>query len=726
MKSFVKYSTILINSILLITIPFQVAYPQINALEIESSQSTVSNKIKSVFSKIQNNDLVTFDEMIDIINALENDEFEDETSQEDVDIINNFLALLVRLSVLINGHDEELEKDLQALFDDDSDIEFDNIFYNFDQSLEECIIPAILYESGEMFHCKSWIKKNSKKAKKFIKKHKPAVIAVTTVLVSVVVVAICKTTGGNNDNKTPMYNQENDSSGSDTTLTDPSVIKDEVILPIIEEKLSVFKEVVNQGNLETTSDNKIGFNDLLNDEGERMLGAFIAHETLDSVFQDVISDQNKNRKVESYEHEFNMRHGQIDQVFATDQSVNYINEKKTPTYIDNNYKKNIYQFYGDYSFNQHHYDQAAYNFGKVIELDPSNYEAYLNRAYAYLQDGQFDQSLDDYNKYQEKEQKIISSKEVGFIKDGANIYYNTRTAIEKGIAEGILGSSKQLLSIAANAIEHPINTSVAIYEVIDSIETFNKQCLFHPIDSYKKTYNTITDSKAWIFLRDAVIPEMRGLIEGWESLNYKDRVEKVGYLIGKVGGDIFVPGAAAKAVSQGIKGAKEVAVIAKNLKNAEKVIVLEALAETGGSSGTFAEVIYKAKTTKSTFNTIEKYPKNITNLITTKKLGSSKKVIDSLIKETLESKGYFTSKYGLTYNEALDAGLKFLGKEYNEIGKPGTGLFRSSDGLRQFRIDNTSIVGKHSPNVPHFHLEIFERGIKEPIVNNHIILMEKG
>ena len=272
---------------IILTIPFQNAYPQINVLEIESCQPTISNKIKSVYSKIQNNDLVTYDEIIDIINAIENDDFEDETSQEDVDVINNFIALLVRLSVLTTGDNEEFEKDLQALFDDDSDINIDSSFYYDDRSLEECIIPAILYESGDVLHCKNWFKKQYKKAKKFVKKHKTAVIAATTVLVTVVVVAICKTTGGSNGNKTPMYNQDKDCSSSDATLTDPSIIKDEVIVPIIEEKLSVFNEVVMQDNLETPLDNKIGDNAYLKDEKERMLGSFIAHETLDSVFQDI-------------------------------------------------------------------------------------------------------------------------------------------------------------------------------------------------------------------------------------------------------------------------------------------------------------------------------------------------------------------------------------------------------------------------------------------------------
>ncbi len=57
----------------------------------------------------------------------------------------------------------------------------------------------------------------------------------------------------------------------------------------------------------------------------------------------------------------------------------------------------------------------------------------------------------------------------------------------------------------------------------------------------------------------------------------------------------------------------------------------------------------------------------------------------------------------------METGIKFLGPEYEEIGKSGTGIFRSSDGLRQFRIDKNSIAGKHSPDMPHFHLEIFEK-----------------
>ena len=94
--------------------------------------------------------------------------------------------------------------------------------------------------------------------------------------------------------------------------------------------------------------------------------------------------------------------------------------------------------------------------------------------------------------------------------------------------------------------------------------------------------------------------------------------------------------------------------------------------------------------------------------------------VDLVIKETLNGKGNITSKYSLTPDEALEAGQKFLGKHYTEIGKPGSGVFRS--GNRIFRIDVNSLKGLHSPNVSHFHLEILDStGLR--IVNNHLSII---
>jgi hypothetical protein len=90
------------------------------------------------------------------------------------------------------------------------------------------------------------------------------------------------------------------------------------------------------------------------------------------------------------------------------------------------------------------------------------------------------------------------------------------------------------------------------------------------------------------------------------------------------------------------------------------------------------------------------------------------------VAETIAGKGNFVSQFALTADELLDAGTRFLGKGYVEIGKAGSGVFRSTDGLRQFRIDSNSLAGSHSPGIPHGHLEIFKQGSVKPTTNNHI------
>ena len=91
-----------------------------------------------------------------------------------------------------------------------------------------------------------------------------------------------------------------------------------------------------------------------------------------------------------------------------------------------------------------------------------------------------------------------------------------------------------------------------------------------------------------------------------------------------------------------------------------------------------------------------------------------------MIQETLQGKGNLTSKHTLDATEALNAGEQFVGKGYTEIGKPGSGVFRSADGTRQFRIDDNSIRGNHAPGVPHVHLETYSPGSTKPTANNHI------
>jgi RHS repeat-associated protein len=93
------------------------------------------------------------------------------------------------------------------------------------------------------------------------------------------------------------------------------------------------------------------------------------------------------------------------------------------------------------------------------------------------------------------------------------------------------------------------------------------------------------------------------------------------------------------------------------------------------------------------------------------------------VTETMGGQGSLVSNFPMTADDALDSAIDFLGPGYRELGQ-GRGVFRSADGLRQFRMDPDSLAGNHWPDIPHVHFEIFENARdKRPFVNNHVPLV---
>ncbi|MDF2578366.1 MAG: toxin [Chlamydiales bacterium] len=93
-------------------------------------------------------------------------------------------------------------------------------------------------------------------------------------------------------------------------------------------------------------------------------------------------------------------------------------------------------------------------------------------------------------------------------------------------------------------------------------------------------------------------------------------------------------------------------------------------------------------------------------------ISSNASKVDKVITETLTGKKNLTSKYILTADEALELGQKWIGPNYSEIGKKHSGVFRSADGKRLFRMDTNSLLGNHPPDVPHIHLqEVMPNGL---------------
>jgi hypothetical protein len=89
----------------------------------------------------------------------------------------------------------------------------------------------------------------------------------------------------------------------------------------------------------------------------------------------------------------------------------------------------------------------------------------------------------------------------------------------------------------------------------------------------------------------------------------------------------------------------------------------------------------------------------------------------------MAGQGSLVSRFPMTADDALNSAIDFLGPGYRELGR-GRGVFRSADGLRQFRMDPDSLAGNHWPDIPHVHFEIFANaGDKKPFVNNHVPLV---
>lgn len=70
-------------------------------------------------------------------------------------------------------------------------------------------------------------------------------------------------------------------------------------------------------------------------------------------------------------------------------------------------------------------------------------------------------------------------------------------------------------------------------------------------------------------------------------------------------------------------------------------------------------------------------------------------------------------------SQALDAAGRWLGPNYRELGRPGSGVFRSADGLRQFRMAPNDLA-PHDDD-PHVHFEFFEHpNDQQPSENLHL------
>ncbi|NGX56368.1 MAG: hypothetical protein K1060chlam5_00606 [Candidatus Anoxychlamydiales bacterium] len=565
-------------------------------LNIRQAESKFSNQ-KDIIQQLMNEDgMLVYDRVMSLFEEIENGNLDDVLSEQNWHKINLFLAYIVRQGMLPNIDEEyrlELELDIQELLHQDNN----SIFLEKSSNINGYqFLPVVFYQNANIVHYSNkWFKKQVHHSKKFIKKHKTIVIVTAVIAIAAVVVVATVV----------IASTAVASAGALTTAADSyaSKKKKETFSDIIShenlntgvkndfqesvaEQTSDFKNIITQNDLAISRSTDINYFF----PNERITGSTLAHNAFSNLTYDINSNNSDEILLKG--------HGEIDNIFVTNQTANYIDNKNTFSSNPNSFPENFHLPYAEFTSNKNYY-QSIEHFDKAINLNPNNHNAYLNRAYAYLQLGEFDKSLNDYNNFKEIKEKNYISKSLDVLKDSAEFCVGARIGIDKGAME----SGKQFLSLAVNVVSQPSQTYVNLVESIQIISDFAKL-------------------NEWKVLSEIIAPEACELIKDWEILSPKERGEKSGYIIGKLGGDILVPGIAAKVTTKGINGAKELLVAAKNLKMSEQLLSLEALAETGGN-GAFREIVYSNRvfeTAASTGKMIEGF--------SSKELANAGKVLD--------------------------------------------------------------------------------------------------
>lgn len=201
--------------------------------------------------------------------------------------------------------------------------------------------------------------------------------------------------------------------------------------------------------------------------------------------------------------------------------------------------------------------EAINTLTNAINLNPSNRNAYLERALAYFETDQLDMALMDYQTYKKLVNHTPFKNNKHYFEMIENSY-NPMNKIEfsggmiKGIKDGAKDSAKEfvpstldcfrgilygLWAFACSPIEISQEMASAAYSIGEFLYSHNsEECLF------------------------CVIPELRELSLTWNSIDEYSKGQKIGYLIGKYGVDIFAPIGAIKGVNK-LKALKRANVI---------------------------------------------------------------------------------------------------------------------------------------------------------------------
>jgi tetratricopeptide (TPR) repeat protein len=454
----------------------------------------------------------------------------------------------------------ELERDIQEMLNSCSD--FERISY-FLGSNEYSIVPAVYYYDGaHAVLCKSWIHKQWDHVKHFARHHKTAmIVGAILVVAAVVVIATVAITSSTAAAAAAAAAASSDSDKHKSKAPEQSQTT-------IEEQVAVLKDTATENNVLPSLVQNDGIPD---SEQGRVLGSILAHEAINETAYNTFPASSQIFDPIS------AGHGVTDHAFSTEQSIHYLNKEPSSNGLENHLSSDLFHQEGEQALKLGNYEQAIEHFDQAIAADSQNHDAYLQRATAYMELGEYNNSLRDYRTYSAHERPNQS-----FFSNTIDFGVGVAVGLPKGVGE----SGHQLLTFASEAATHPIDTTC---NVCSAFSTLAK----------------LAASREWEALSQSLAPEVCQLVSEWNSLSPREQGERAGYVFGKYGGDILIPGATAKVLSKGLNGAKELASVVKNLQTTEQTFALETLSQSTRGPAAFSESTATLGAAKSPFLKLE-------------------------------------------------------------------------------------------------------------------------
>lgn len=187
-------------------------------------------------------------------------------------------------------------------------------------------------------------------------------------------------------------------------------------------------------------------------------------------------------------------------------------------------------------------------------------DVYLERAFAYFETGQIDLALKDYEKAKKKQPFILYLKSIL----PRDIYIpKDKIAFSKGLISGIKEGVK------VSAIEFVPSLYTSLKGMVFGLWAFvcSPSEVSQEVITTAYSIGTFISNHTKMECLECVVPEIRELSISWNTIDDHVKGQKIGYIIGKYGIDIFASIGSLKAINK-----------IRALKRANTMLTLEACA----------------------------------------------------------------------------------------------------------------------------------------------------